>query len=54
MSFLIAFFLLQYDADRIDRLSKRLIDGITSKVNHVVRNGDPNATYPGTDFENGE
>ncbi|CAB4400782.1 cysteine desulfurase [Rhizophagus irregularis] len=38
---------MQYDANRIDRLSKRLIDGITSKVNHVVRNGDPNATYPG-------
>lgn len=38
---------MQYDANRIERLSKRLIDGITSKVNHVVRNGDPNATYPG-------
>ncbi|RGB26173.1 pyridoxal phosphate-dependent transferase [Rhizophagus diaphanus] len=38
---------MQYDANRIESLSKRLIDGITSKVNHVVRNGDPNATYPG-------
>ncbi|CAI2164165.1 10901_t:CDS:2 [Funneliformis geosporum] len=33
--------------DRVKRLSKRLIDGITSKVQHVVRNGDPTATYPG-------
>jgi len=38
---------MQYDTERIERLSKRLIDGITSKVNHVVRNGDPNSTYPG-------
>lgn len=42
-------FFIQYDTERIGRLSKRLIDGITSKVNNVVRNGDPNATYPGTD-----
>ncbi|RIA93912.1 pyridoxal phosphate-dependent transferase [Glomus cerebriforme] len=38
---------MQYDAERVKHLSNRLIDGIMSKVKHVVRNGDPNATYPG-------
>lgn len=30
----------QYDHERISTLSKRLIDGITSQVEHVYRNGD--------------
>lgn len=28
-------------------LSKRLIDGITSKIQHVTLNGDPIQRYPG-------
>ncbi|CAG8472465.1 4340_t:CDS:2 [Funneliformis caledonium] len=38
---------MQYDSDRIKLLSKRLIDGITSQVQNVVRNGDPTSSYPG-------
>lgn len=41
------FHTLQYDDKRISRLSKRLIDGITAKVEQVVRNGDDVHTYPG-------
>ena len=37
---------LQYDHERITALSLRLIEGITSKLEHIVRNGDPNG-YPG-------
>lgn len=36
----------QFDHARVSALSKRLIDGINSKVEHVYRNGDPNG-YPG-------
>ncbi|KAI8615599.1 cysteine desulfurase [Chytriomyces sp. MP71] len=38
---------MAYDHERISMLSKRLIDGVTSQVTHVIRNGDPVATYPG-------
>ncbi|TPX73742.1 cysteine desulfurase [Chytriomyces confervae] len=38
---------MDYDHKRISKLSQRLIEGITSKVTHVIRNGDPVATYPG-------
>ncbi|KAJ3113690.1 cysteine desulfurase [Phlyctochytrium bullatum] len=38
---------MKYDSERIKKLSDRLITGITSKVEHVVRNGDPGSTYPG-------
>ncbi|KAJ3297085.1 hypothetical protein HDU79_004692 [Rhizoclosmatium sp. JEL0117] len=38
---------LEYDSKRIKMLSNRLIEGITSKVTHVIRNGDPVASYPG-------
>ncbi|CAG8511629.1 12927_t:CDS:2 [Acaulospora morrowiae] len=38
---------MQYDSERVKKLSQRLIDGIMSKVQHIVRNGDPNASYPG-------
>ncbi|KAG8760455.1 cysteine desulfurase [Serendipita sp. 396] len=37
---------MDYDHARISALSKRLIDGITSQVDHVYRNGDPGG-YPG-------
>lgn len=38
---------MQYDHERITRLSKRLIDKVTSELTHVVVNGDPERTYPG-------
>ncbi|KAH9424218.1 cysteine desulfurase [Dermatophagoides pteronyssinus] len=39
----------EMDNDRrwIDKLSEKLITGITSEVTHVIRNGDPEMTYPG-------
>ena len=37
----------QYDAKWVRRLSQRLVDGITSQLDHVVRNGDPKQTYHG-------
>ncbi|KAG0232013.1 cysteine desulfurase [Actinomortierella wolfii] len=38
---------MAYDHERISRLSERLIKGITEKVSHVYRNGDPVQSYPG-------
>lgn len=38
---------MQYDHERISRLSKKLIDKIKSELTHVVINGDPNHRYPG-------
>ncbi|KAJ2726313.1 cysteine desulfurase [Coemansia sp. Benny D115] len=38
---------LQYDYEHTTMLSKRLIEGIQSRVSHVVRNGDPEHVYPG-------
>ncbi|KAG0739622.1 hypothetical protein G6F57_008327 [Rhizopus arrhizus] len=38
---------MEYDHQRISKLSKRLIDGIQSKIDHVYRNGDPVKSYPG-------
>ncbi|KAJ8672590.1 hypothetical protein QAD02_003849 [Eretmocerus hayati] len=38
---------MSYDHDYITKLSERLINGITSKLTHVIRNGDPVAWYPG-------
>lgn len=39
----------EMDNDRrwIEKLSEKLITGITSEVTHVIRNGDPEMTYPG-------
>lgn len=38
---------MEYDHKRISRLSKRLIDKITSNLTHVVVNGDAVQRYPG-------
>ncbi|CAG8554688.1 1513_t:CDS:2 [Paraglomus brasilianum] len=38
---------MAYDAKRVEQLSDRLVNGIMSRVEHVVRNGDPNKTYAG-------
>jgi cysteine desulfurase len=42
----IAFKEMELDHARIKSLSDRLINGINSQVEHIVRNGDPNG-YPG-------
>ena len=38
---------LQYDHKRTTELSARLVNGITSGLTHVIRNGDPDHSYPG-------
>ncbi len=38
---------MDYDYERVSKLSKRLIDQITSELTHVVVNGDPQSRYPG-------
>jgi len=36
-----------YDASHVEGLSKRLIDRIMAELPQVIRNGDPEQTYPG-------
>lgn len=38
---------MEYDHKRISALSERLVNGITSQMTHVIRNGDEVQTYPG-------
>lgn len=38
---------MAYDHARMEKLSNRLLDKINSQVTHVIRNGDPEFTYPG-------
>ncbi|XP_031348881.1 cysteine desulfurase, mitochondrial isoform X1 [Photinus pyralis] len=38
---------MAYDHKWMEKLSKRLIDQIFGKLEHVIRNGDPVQTYPG-------
>ncbi|KAJ3177202.1 cysteine desulfurase [Gaertneriomyces sp. JEL0708] len=38
---------MEYDSKWVNHLSTRLIEGITSRVANVVRNGDPESSYPG-------
>ena len=38
---------LQYDNKRITELTNRLLHKITDAVPSVIRNGDPEMTYPG-------
>ncbi|KAI8995169.1 cysteine desulfurase [Gaertneriomyces semiglobifer] len=38
---------MEYDSKWVNHLSTRLIEGITSRVANVVRNGDPERSYPG-------
>ncbi|KAI9101349.1 cysteine desulfurase NFS1 [Phlyctochytrium arcticum] len=38
---------MPYDSARIKYLSDKLIQGVTSRLSHVVRNGDPVHSYPG-------
>ena len=39
--------ILQYDHKRVTELSDRLVNGITAGLTHVIRNGDPDQSYPG-------
>lgn len=43
---------MQFDHAHISKLANRLINGISAKLENVVRNGDPNNWYPGKKFEN--
>ena len=45
---------MTYDLEHVRRLSKRLINGITSQLDFVVRNGDPEMTYEGIFFYSDE
>jgi cysteine desulfurase len=38
---------MEYDHKWVSHLSKRLLDRINLGVTHVIRNGDPEHTYPG-------
>ena len=38
---------MDYDNRHIRALSERLVKGITQRVSHVIRNGDPSRGYPG-------
>ena len=38
---------VQYDHAHVSAMSERLVKGLTSRLDHVVRNGDERETYPG-------
>ncbi|GMR53619.1 hypothetical protein PMAYCL1PPCAC_23814 [Pristionchus mayeri] len=38
---------MEMDTKHVDALSRRLIQGITGKMEHIVRNGDERQSYPG-------
>lgn len=38
---------MKYDAQWISKLSERLVHGITSQLDHVITNGDPEQSYEG-------
>ncbi|XP_067125715.1 cysteine desulfurase-like [Centruroides vittatus] len=38
---------MEYDHRRVEELAKKLLDSIMNSVTHVIRNGDPDQTYPG-------
>ncbi|XP_020619635.1 cysteine desulfurase, mitochondrial-like isoform X2 [Orbicella faveolata] len=38
---------LEYDHKRVTELSNRLVNGIAAGLTHVIRNGDPEHSYPG-------
>ncbi|CAG7820670.1 unnamed protein product, partial [Allacma fusca] len=38
---------LEYDHKRVSYLSKRFLGQVVGKLTHIVRNGDPEQTYPG-------
>ncbi|XP_078364788.1 cysteine desulfurase-like isoform X2 [Oculina patagonica] len=38
---------MEYDHKRVTELSNRLVNTITANLTHVIRNGDPEHSYPG-------
>lgn len=38
---------MAYDHAWMEKLAKRFLDKIYSKLTHVIRNGDPEQSYPG-------
>lgn len=38
---------MAYDHERISRLSERLINSVTSRLTHIIKNGAPEYSYPG-------
>ncbi|CAI8016060.1 Cysteine desulfurase, mitochondrial [Geodia barretti] len=38
---------MEYDHAHVSAMSERLVKGLTSRLDHVVRNGDERQTYPG-------
>lgn len=48
MPLLYPFMWWQYDLAHVNGLSKKLVDGLTSQLDHVIRNGDAEQTYEGT------
>ena len=38
---------MESDSRHIKKLSERLLQGLSGKISHVVRNGDETRTYPG-------
>lgn len=40
-------FSFQYDHKWMEKLANRLLNRIMDKITHIVRNGDPENSYPG-------
>lgn len=38
---------IQYDYAHVSQMSERLVNGLVSQLDHVIRNGDKHQTYPG-------
>lgn len=38
---------MEYDYAHVSEMADRLINGLTSKLDHIIRNGDEHNTYPG-------
>ena len=38
---------MTYDHSWMEKLSQRFLDKIYSRLKHVIRNGDPDQSYPG-------
>lgn len=38
---------MEYDSKHITRLGDKLVKAVTSNLEHVIFNGDPEHTYPG-------
>lgn len=38
---------MQFDLAHVTQLADRLVGGLQSKLDHVIRNGDSKQTYPG-------